>query len=96
MGWRVQGTKLLPDSPNHSITTSLLSVTMSSTIEEMVFLARAEHNEARIQCLTWNYDSYYYDGCLVESEPAILNIQSKKQLLAHRFATRIAKGYSVK
>ena len=76
MGWRVQGTQLLPDS-YHDITTSLLSVTMNSTREEIVFLARAEYNEARIQCVTWNY------GCLVESKTAILNIQGKKKFLGY-------------
>ena len=93
MGWRVQGTKLLPDS-YHDITTSLLSATMNnSTKEEMVFLAGAEYNEARIQCLTWNYYYYYYSnyigGCLVQSETTILNIQGKKRFLAYSFATRM-------
>ena len=78
MGWRVQGTKLLPHDSYHNITKSLLSVTMNSTIEEMVFLARAEYNEARIQCLTWNYGD-----SIVESENAILNIQGKKQFLGY-------------
>ena len=101
MGWRVQATKLLPDSYRNI--TSLLSVTMySRRIEEMVFLARTEYNEARIQCLTWNYYYYHndyvydYGVCLVESETAILNIQGKKRFLAYSFATRIVKWYSVK
>ena len=73
MGWRVQGTKLLPDS-YHNITTSLLNVTINSTIGEMVLLARAEYNEARIQCVTMDYD---FTSSIVESETAILNIQGK-------------------
>ena len=95
IGWRVQGTNLLPDS-YHDITTSLLSVTKHSKMEEMVFLTRAEYNESRIQCLTENNIYIDFNSCLVESETAILNIQGKKQFLAYSFATRIVKGNSVK
>ena len=72
-GWKIQDLKQ-QDILHHDVTTSLLGVTLNSTMHEIIILARAEYNEVRIQCLTWNFS-----GSIVESETAILNIQGKKQ-----------------
>ena len=77
IGWRVQGIivqGVLSELYDDIIVSSMNILSVSNTMQEMVFPAKTQYNEVRIHCLTWNLG-----GSLAESDTALLNIQGKRQ-----------------